>query len=346
MEGLAAYADHESSSSSNSSSSDEDGPRPTKRRRGAAAAPGLLGRSAVSAAFRARDDPSSNDGRVRQFGHAPGNWATFVCVPVDHSEALERWVAAVIEAADAHCARSAAAGSEPPQWRRVAAKPGGGSSTGGSSHVSLSRTFPLRYPEIVPFCGELDTAIRDYNSREATGAGSSASAGGGDGGTATGFSLTLRQLKFFTNEDKTRSFLSLCPAGGYSRGAPEQLVRLIRNVVDPACVAAGAPTFYEPAEPHLSVVWTIGDLTEVMATGASGSDGIVQLQADVEGRLGAAGSDASTEGRPNAGRSRSASDGRSSIGSRATSGSICGVVVRVDGIQSKSGDRLSWFPLT
>jgi hypothetical protein len=122
-------------------------------------------------------------------------------------------------------------------------------------------------------------------------------------------------LKLFTNEDRSRSFISLCTAEtGSGNDQQARLVRLIREVVDPACDAVGAPRFYEPAEPHLSVVWTLGDLTASVT--------LAQLQAEVESRLRQQGSSPHTRSR-----------------------SVDGVVVRVDHIQTTSGNMLKSFSL-
>ena len=319
MDDLAAYG---TSGSSSSSSSDDDndteGARapPAKRRRRLST--GLvaqeLGRSAVSAEFRAREDPSRNDGRVRQFGHVPGNWATFVCIPVEPCEALERWVAAVVECADVHCARHDTAAASP-RWRRVAGPAGGGGGGRAQSHISLSRTFPLKFPEIEPFRETLAIGVHAYNR-------STAAEGGGC------FSLALRQLKLFTNEDRSRSFLSLCPDA--TNGGLVRLVRLIRDAVDPACIAADAPVFYEPAEPHLSVAWTLGDVTGLVA--------VAQLQAEVEAQL---------KRQPiSSARGRDVEASPAGLHDREDEEELIrGVKLRIDHVQSKSGNLEKKFPL-
>ena len=311
MEGLVGYATDSSSSnsSSSSSSSDDDantsqvGPGKKRPRVAGELSAQELRRSTVSDAFLARDDPSQNDGRRRQFGHEPGNWASFVCIPVEPHEDLERWVSTIIECADAHCARQSAGGAAPPKWRRIAEHGGDAStptSTGGYLHISLSRTFPLRFPDIVPFRETLDIGVNAY-ARSTAGHGC--------------FTMALQRLKLFTNEDRSRSFISLCAAETRS-GSDQQakLVRLIHEVVDPACISVGAPRFYDPAEPHLSIVWTLGDLTPLVD--------IKQLQAEVESSLSQAGSSTQTETRP-----------------------VDGVNVHVDRIQTTSGNMLKSYVL-
>jgi hypothetical protein len=305
MEGLAGYVTASSSSSSSSSSDEEDdatssrGPQSKRPRVSLELRAHELRRSTVSEAFRTRDDPSQNDGRTRQFGHEPGNWSTFVCVPVEPHEELERWVSTIIKCADTHCARESS-GGETPQWRRVAQPDSGGGvghNRGDYSHVSLSRTFPLRLPDIVPFREALEMGVNAY-VRSAAG--------------ESCFTLPLERLKLFTNEDRSRSFISLCTAET-DRGSDHQarLVRLIHEAIDPACISVGAPKFYEPAEPHLSVVWTLGDATASVA--------IAELQAEVESSL--------TQ--------------QTSSGKRL----VDGVVVQVDRVVTTSGNMQKTFPL-
>ena len=97
--------------------------------------------------------------------------------------------------------------------------------------------LPLRYPQIALFTETLTDHAERYSAAP----------------SAT-FDMRLRRLRLFTNEDRTRSFLSLCPEPADNA----RLERLIREVVDPACEAAEALDLYRLAEPHLSVAWRLG----------------------------------------------------------------------------------------
>ena len=102
--------------------------------------------------------------------------------------------------------------------------------------------------------------------------------------------------------------------------------RLIREVVDPACEAAEAPTFYRPAEPHLSVAWALGDRTGGALTAEA-------LQRSVEERLRAGGAEAGAAAADAGGSGETAAGGSAAV------------VVAVRGFESRSGNRVSTFPL-
>ena len=244
---------------------------------------------------------------MRQFAHVPGNWPTLVYIPVERSEQLRRWVTAVVDCANAppHAA-TAAAGPAPaaaPAWRAVADSDSGV----GAGHISLSRSFPLRYPQIALFTETLTDHAERYSAAP----------------SAT-FDMRLGRLRLFTNEDRTRSFLSLCPEPADNA----RLERLIREVVDPACEAAAAPTFYRPAEPHLSVAWALGDRTGGALTAEA-------LQRSVEERLQTGGAEAGA----------AAADAGAGAGAGTAAGGSAAVAVAVRGFESRSGNRVSTFPL-
>ena len=245
---------------------------------------------------------------MRQFAHVPGNWPTLVYIPVERSEQLRRWVTAVVDCANAppHAAPPAAgpapAAAPGPAWRAVADSDSGV----GAGHISLSRSFPLRYPQIALFTETLADHAARYSAA----------------GPSATFGMRLGRLKLFTNEDRTRSFLSLCPEPADNA----RLERLIREVVDPACEAAEAPTFYRTAEPHLSVAWALGDRTGGALTAEA-------LQRSVEERLRAGGAEAGAAAADAGGSGETAAGGSAAV------------VVAVRGFESRSGNRVSTFPL-
>ena len=123
-------------------------------------------------------------------------------------------------------------------------------------HVSLSRCFPLRFRQLDAFVSNVRETLREQVTNAHDGR-----------DPLQRFALTLGRIRVFTNDDASRTFISLCPgfsgvdsADGTANAGADQLIRIIREVVDPACATVGAQTFYKPAEPHMSIAWAAGDV--------------------------------------------------------------------------------------
>ncbi|GFR39692.1 hypothetical protein Agub_g168 [Astrephomene gubernaculifera] len=206
--------------------------------------------------------------RVRSFPHVVGNFPTVVLLPVvGREEALDavyrklRRVLPDLEPMSqdpdpAAAAAAAAASAHAPGSLRRAPRGGHLSSLGNGSrgvaggvaapvpppppqqqsqrgyHISLSRTVPIRHPQITPLTSQLSESLRD---------------------ACGSFSVTLEGCRSFANDEGTRSFVSLMVTHGSA-----QVCDLIRRV-DTAFKQHGLPPFYEEPLPHVSVGWLAGD---------------------------------------------------------------------------------------
>jgi 2'-5' RNA ligase len=101
-------------------------------------------------------------------------------------------------------------------------------------HVSLSRVFTLRRVQADEVVEALRGALRDSGSVDAA----------------------LEGGRLFVNEDRSRSFVGLL----LSEGTGEVLDLI--TAVDGVLRRFGKPAFYDPPEPHASVAWAPGDISE------------------------------------------------------------------------------------
>ncbi|KXZ55275.1 hypothetical protein GPECTOR_3g412 [Gonium pectorale] len=181
----------------------------------------------------ARNGPST---RVRTFPHVVGNFPTVVMLQVaagltEPLDALYRKVRRLLpdlEPMAQDDGPAAAAGGLPgvPGREREGAPPHRG------YHISLSRTVPIRHPQIAPLTALLTEHLAVVDC---------------------GFTVALAGLRSFANDDGTRSFVSAMVTTGN-----DQVCALVRRV-DAAFAAHGLPAFYEVPLPHVSVGWLPGD---------------------------------------------------------------------------------------
>eukprot|EP01051_Picozoa_sp_SAG22_P005233 SAG22_NODE_303_length_12721_cov_3.439075_10_plen_297_part_00 len=232
IDALAASYDSDSDSDSDNDSdstcsSTDSG---DEEQRGAPPPPAKRQRPPAESAAPA-DADGRHQGRLRQFGHVAGNWPTYAFIAVEPTAALQATVRQLAAAISALLPPPASGGPDGAtrHWMPVLCGPH------EAYHLSLSRTFPLRLPEIDAFRCMLRLQLKPRAP----------------------FTVTLDRLRLFTNDDRSRSFVSLAP------GPADQarLAELIREAVDPSCAELGKPEFYRPAEPHVSVLWVLGDVT-------------------------------------------------------------------------------------
>mmetsp|Transcript_20619 Transcript_20619/g.48188 ORF Transcript_20619/g.48188 Transcript_20619/m.48188 type:complete len:264 (-) Transcript_20619:1314-2105(-) len=170
------------------------------------------------------EQPKERDhqGRVRSFAHVDGNWPTYVCFPVKMVDGLAASIARV-------CAIAREAFG---QRKLVLIDP-------VDFHVSLSRTFALRYHQLRPFQDLLETSLKRQRS----------------------FQGYLQGFEFYSNDDKTRSFVGLNFVTG------SDVTRALVSSVDKAVVAFGHRPYYKNPRLHVSVAWALGgELPELPAS--------------------------------------------------------------------------------
>lgn len=202
--------------------------------------------------------------RVRSFPHVEGNFATSVYIPVQLTEELRAFTAAALQALRVHvpglkatqeatqgsegsCRTGAAAPSSVNvRPSRAVAHPPSASQRQTSPapsvdhHVSLSRTVPVRMPQIETLMEALRRGARRFSACDAG----------------------LSGLKVFVNDEGTRTFIALKIEQG-----SEAVCRMIA-AVDKAFVMHGLQRFYAEPQPHISFGWVAGDCRPVLEPAA------------------------------------------------------------------------------
>ncbi|XP_030374588.1 U6 snRNA phosphodiesterase [Scaptodrosophila lebanonensis] len=106
-----------------------------------------------------------------------------------------------------------------------------------SLHLSLSKTVVLQYHQIDVFASSLQQALRN----------------------CVGFSGTLHDLKIYTNEERTRTFLAVQLDAVYSN----KMHALLRPI-DGVMRDFGLPQFYADPSFHISLLWCVGNEETLM----------------------------------------------------------------------------------
>nr|XP_023697449.1 U6 snRNA phosphodiesterase [Paramormyrops kingsleyae] len=101
-------------------------------------------------------------------------------------------------------------------------------------HLSLSQTVVLPHHWIQPFVMSLQTGLAQCSR----------------------FSCIASQLKVYSNQEKTRTFLALEVSTGHA-----QLLELVR-VVDKTMEEFNLSTFYQKPSFHISLAWCVGDQSD------------------------------------------------------------------------------------
>jgi 2'-5' RNA ligase len=114
-------------------------------------------------------------------------------------------------------------------------------------HISLSRTVALRQHQIDPFIQLLRSSFEEEHSFEAS----------------------LDGYEVFTNDEHSRSFMSLSVALGKS-----QICNLIKKV-DHALAQFRLPAFYSDGRPHVTIGWVLDDVLPGMRAAAIPTEGIL-----------------------------------------------------------------------
>jgi hypothetical protein len=157
------------------------------------------------------------DGRVRTFPHVKGNYPGFVFVSISTAPDV-----LALAAAQACAAAELVLGPKCTVHRLPLSE----------LHLSLSRTFAVRRPDIEPLVQLLADNLRALPR----------------------FSGTLRGAELYTNEDATRTFVGLRLASG------EQRMHALVRGVDRSLSAFRIPAYYSELSFHVSVAWAAGGL--------------------------------------------------------------------------------------
>ncbi|CAI8043107.1 U6 snRNA phosphodiesterase, partial [Geodia barretti] len=127
------------------------------------------------------DDAGCHDGRARSFPHVRGQWATHVFIPFEFSKSFVSCI------------------NDLQQYLKTTSVPEGSVTIhqfpASELHLSLSRTVPIPFHVISP----LTQALRDCIS------------------THHRFEVSFSHLSWYSNEEKTRSFLSWDVSTGHNQ---------------------------------------------------------------------------------------------------------------------------------
>ncbi|KAH8385960.1 hypothetical protein KR200_008893 [Drosophila serrata] len=104
-------------------------------------------------------------------------------------------------------------------------------------HLSLSRTVVLQYHQIDEFSRSLQTALN----------------------SSTGFNATLQGLRIYTNEERTRTFVSAPLDAAFA-----EKMSAILQPIDQVMLDYRLQQFYNPASFHVSLLWCVGDKEELL----------------------------------------------------------------------------------
>ncbi|KAI8472937.1 MAG: hypothetical protein J3K34DRAFT_194965 [Monoraphidium minutum] len=168
---------------------------------------------------------------VRTFPHVEGNFATSVYIKLPQHRAVQELFEGLLAALPS--------GGGLPRFFPIAAAAPPGARPGGAPppapappHISLSRTAAVRREQAGPLLASLARRLK---------------------AAARPAALTLRGVRAFVNDERTRTFAALA----VERGAPE--VAALVRAVDAAFGEHGLPPFYEDPQPHASFAWALGD---------------------------------------------------------------------------------------
>ncbi|XP_068811456.1 U6 snRNA phosphodiesterase 1 isoform X5 [Struthio camelus] len=150
------------------------------------------------------DDSSKHGGRVRNFPHERGNWATYVYIPYEVQEDFLELLDLLVSHARTYTSSLTAM---------------------EEFHISLSQSVVLRYHWINPFVQSLKERLASFDR----------------------FFCLADQVKVYTNQNKTRTFIGLEVSAGHF-----QLLELVSEV-DKVMEEFNLPTFYK-ARHHASLL--------------------------------------------------------------------------------------------
>ncbi|XP_053606327.1 U6 snRNA phosphodiesterase 1 [Plodia interpunctella] len=158
-----------------------------------------------------KDNPAVHGGRKRSFPHERGNWASFIYVKYPDEEFLHNWIEKLRE--EVSCVEATCEQCD-------------------NIHISLSKTFILKYHLINPFTSSLQEVL----------------------GSIECFELSFGAIKVYCNEENTRTFISL--EVDYSSN---KYLSNISNKIDQVLEEYKLPKFYDDPSFHVSLLWFHGN---------------------------------------------------------------------------------------
>ncbi|XP_041987086.1 U6 snRNA phosphodiesterase [Aricia agestis] len=166
------------------------------------------------------DNPDQHGGKIRSFSHVRGNWATFVFIKYPDLESLNiitENFANQIESIGLECKKC------------------------DDFHISLSKTFVLKYHLIAPLTESLQEVFNTCDS----------------------FELGFHSIAIYCNEEETRTFVALKADIYSSRG-----LLMITQKIDNILVEYKLPQFYDDPSFHMSILYVNGnkknELTKIL----------------------------------------------------------------------------------
>lgn len=157
-----------------------------------------------------QDENILSNGKIRTFPHERGNWASIVYIAIPDTASVHKLSGNLL------------------QHLNLISK----FHSCEDLHVSLSKTFILRFHWIKEFISTVQAKFRDEPS----------------------FRLEFDCINIYTNEGKTRTFIGI----GVSHYLNEHLRSIVRSV-DSALEELRLPVFYENPSFHTSILWCVGD---------------------------------------------------------------------------------------
>eukprot|EP00742_Colponemidia_sp_Colp-10_P003391 GILJ01003611.1.p1 GENE.GILJ01003611.1~~GILJ01003611.1.p1 ORF type:complete len:264 (+),score=30.65 GILJ01003611.1:794-1585(+) len=177
-----------------------------------------------------KEGPTRHHGRKRTFEHVEGQFATHIYIAVP-AAAVEELTGRAIHALQQ------ASGETSPAVNLLNCK---------ELHLSLSRTFTVQFHLIEPLLARLQQELCRSPPLGA-------------------FSVSVRDVELFSNDERTRWFSSLSVLHGRS-----EIINLIGRV-DAALKLFGLPVYYQDPLPHVTVAWTLSPIPETsLVTSSSG----------------------------------------------------------------------------
>ncbi|KAF9304781.1 poly(U)-specific 3'-to-5' RNA exonuclease [Mortierella antarctica] len=182
---------------------------------------------------RPADNPDKHQGRVRSRPHIDGSWPVHVYLDVKLSEEMFDIVSSFTESArklvpkTISMLQSIQAVRADPKATPIEAK---SADDATELHISLTRPIYLQALHIGRFVSDVREAFKGKKR----------------------FNVSFAGLQTFSNDDKTRSFLSLRIGSGHS-----ELERLLVEM-DEIVERYAQPKFYEEPEFHASFAWAVG----------------------------------------------------------------------------------------
>jgi len=162
-----------------------------------------------------------HQGRIRSFPHKIGNYPTHIYIPVPDSHLIRECVQELFE-------------KMKKQNEEIFKENELQCFENKDYHISLSKPIVLREPQIKSFVSSLTQKVEGKNFRT--------------------ISVAFGHLEWFTNDEHTRSFLTLSVSIGKS------LICEMISSVDKVLKEFGLPIYYKDPKPHISIGWMLGDI--------------------------------------------------------------------------------------